>query len=105
MAYRVFERVEAGRETRTYLHDPLVSVGKYVAAEAAIKVADIAQRLSGGHGYFEPYGIDRYLRDFYGVVPIIGGQTAIEAEIGARVIWQQERRLKNRQRLARTETQ
>lgn len=105
VAYRVFERVEAGRETRSYLHDPLVSVGKYVAAEAAIKVADIAQRLSGGHGYFEPYGIDRYLRDFYGVVPIIGGQTAIEAEIGARVIWQQERRLKNSQRLARTEIQ
>jgi alkylation response protein AidB-like acyl-CoA dehydrogenase len=97
-AYRVFERVEAGRETRTYLHDPLVAIGKYTSTEAAIEVADIAQRLTGGHGYFEPYGIDRYLRDFYGVVPIIGGQTAIEAQIGSRLIWQHERRLKAQQK-------
>ena len=93
MAYRVFERVEAERDTRGYLHDPLVSIGKYISTEAAIEVADIAQRLSGGHGYFEAFGIDRYLRDFYGLVPIVGGQIAIEAEIGARVIWQYERRL------------
>ncbi|GAB4278508.1 MAG: Acyl-CoA dehydrogenase [Candidatus Promineifilaceae bacterium] len=97
-AYRVFERTELGRETKSYLHDPLVSIGKYLATEAAIEVADIAQRLTGGHGYFEPYGIDRYLRDFYGVVPIIGGQTAIETEIGSRVIWQRERKLKAQQK-------
>ena len=97
-AYRMFEGVEAGRETKSYLHDPLVSIGKYISTEAALEVADIAQRLSGGHGYFEPYGIDRYLRDFYGLVPIIGGQTAIEAEIGGRVIWQRERRLKAQQK-------
>jgi len=97
-AYRMFEGVEAGRETKSYLHDPLVSIGKYISTEAALEVADIAQRLSGGHGYFEPYGIDRYLRDFYGLVPIIGGQPAIEAEIGARVIWQRERRLKAQQK-------
>ena len=99
-AYRVFERTDAGRKTHSYLHDPLVSIGKYLAAESAIEVADIAQRLTGGHGYFEPYGIDRYLRDFYGVVPIIGGQTAIETEIGSRVIWQQERRLIAQQKAA-----
>ena len=93
MAYRVFERTEARRATMGYLHDPLVSIAKYISTEAALEVADIAQRLSGGHGYFEPYGIERYLRDFYGLVPIIGGQPAIEAEIGARVIWQRERRL------------
>ena len=92
-AYRVFERVEAERETKGYLHDSLVSIGKYLSTEAAIEVADIAQRLTGGHGYFEPYGIDRYLRDFYGLVPIVGGQIAIETEIGGRVIWQYERRL------------
>jgi alkylation response protein AidB-like acyl-CoA dehydrogenase len=93
MAYRVFERTEAGRETKAYLHDPIVSIGKYLSTEAAIEVADIAQRLTGGHGFFEPYGIDRYLRDFYGLVPIVGGQIAIETQIGARVIWQYERRL------------
>lgn len=97
LAYRMFEGVEAGRETKSYLHDPLVSIGKYTSTEAALEVADIAQRLSGGHGYFEPFGIDRYLRDFYGLVPIIGGQTAIEAEIGSRIIWQRERRLKAQQ--------
>lgn len=96
-AYRVFERTEAGRETKAYLHDPLVSIGKYLATEAAIEVADIAQRLTGGHGYFEPFGIDRYLRDFYGVVPIIGAQIAIETEIGSRVLWQYERRKRAQQ--------
>ena len=93
MAYRVFERAEAGRETRAYLHDPLVSIGKYISTEAAIEVADIAQRLTGGHGYVERHDIERYLRDFYGLVPIVGGQIAIEAEIGARAIWQHERTL------------
>jgi alkylation response protein AidB-like acyl-CoA dehydrogenase len=101
-AYRVFERTEAGRETKAYLHDPLVSIGKYLSTEAAIEVADIAQRLTGGHGYFEPFGIDRYLRDFYGVVPIIGGQIAIEAEIGSRVIWQYERRLSAQHKQSKT---
>ena len=98
VAYHVFERTEAGRDTFAYLHDPFVSIAKYTSTEAAVEVADIAQRLSGGHGYFEQYGIDRYLRDFYGVVPIIGGQTAIEAEIGSRIIWQRERRLRAQQR-------
>jgi alkylation response protein AidB-like acyl-CoA dehydrogenase len=96
MAYRVFERTEAGRETKAYLHDSLVSVGKYLSTQAAIEVADIAQNLTGGHGYFEPYGIDRYLRDFHGLVPIVGSQVAIESEIGARFIWQHERRLLNK---------
>lgn len=97
-AYRVFERTEAGRETIEYLYDPLVSIGKYLSTEAAIEVADIAQRLTGGHGYFEPFGIDRYLRDFYGLVPILGGQITIEAEIGEQVVWQHERRMKAQQK-------
>lgn len=98
MAYRVFERTEARRADMSYLHDPLVSIAKYISTEAAVEVADLAQRLAGGHGYFEQYQIDRYLRDFYGVVPIIGGQIAIEAEIGGRVIWQHERRMNARRR-------
>lgn len=104
-AYRVFERTEAGRETKAYLHDPLVSIGKYLSTQAAVEVADIAQNLTGGHGYFEPFGIDRYLRDFYGVVPIIGGQIAIEAEIGARVIWQYERRLNAQRKQSKQKNQ
>jgi alkylation response protein AidB-like acyl-CoA dehydrogenase len=104
-AYRVFERVEAERETKGYLHDPLVSIGKYLSTEAAVEVADIAQRLTGGHGYFEPFGIDRYLRDFYGLVPIVGGQIAIEAEIGARVIWEHERQLSAKHKQYRQQDQ
>lgn len=98
VAYRAFARAEAGRETKAYLHDPLIAIGKYVSTEAAIEVADLAQRLAGGHGYVENYDIDRYLRDFYGLVPIVGGQLAIETEIGARAIWQYERLLNARRK-------
>jgi len=93
-AYRAFERTEAGREKRAYLHDSFVTIGKYISTEAAIEAADIAQHLTGGHGYFEPFEIDRYLRDFYGLVPIVSGQISIETEIGEHVMWQHERRLK-----------
>ena len=92
VAYRVFARTEAGKAVDGHLHDPLVAVGKYTSTEAAIAVADMAQRLAGGHGYFEKHGIERYLRDVYGLVPILGGQTAIEVQLGSHVIWQQERR-------------
>jgi alkylation response protein AidB-like acyl-CoA dehydrogenase len=90
-AYRVFERTEAGRAHDGHLHDPMVAVGKYTSTEAALAVADLAQRLAGGHGYFEKHGIERYLRDVYGLVPILGGQTAIEVQLGAHVIWQRQR--------------
>jgi alkylation response protein AidB-like acyl-CoA dehydrogenase len=91
-AYRVFARTEAGRATNEYLHDPLVAVGKYWSTEAALLAASLAQRFSGGHGYFEQHGIDRYLRDFHGLVPILGGQPAIEVALGSRVIWEYQRR-------------
>jgi len=99
-AYRSFARTEAGREKRAYLHDSFVTIGKYISTESAIEVADIAQRLTGGHGYFEPFGIDRYLRDFYGLVPIVSGQISIETEIGEHVVWQHERRLKAQLKLS-----
>jgi alkylation response protein AidB-like acyl-CoA dehydrogenase len=92
IAYRVFERTEERRAGQEYVHDPLVSISKYVATESAIEVADIAQRLTGGHGYFEQYGIERYIRDFYALVPIIGGQVAIETQIGERELYRSETR-------------
>ena len=92
VAYRVFERTEAGRDNDGHLHDPMVPVGKYWSTEAALTVADLAQRMAGGHGYFEQHGIDRYLRDLYGLVPILGGQPAIEVDLGSRVIWAHQRR-------------
>lgn len=98
--YRMLERIESLRDSRAYVHEPLVPVAKYLSTEAALEVADLAQRLSGGHGYFEPYGIERYLRDFYGLVPIIGGQIAIETQVGDHVIWRHGRR-----RVSRNKTQ
>jgi alkylation response protein AidB-like acyl-CoA dehydrogenase len=96
VAYKVFERIESGRKNHSYVHDPLVSIAKYLSTESAIEVANLAQRLSGGHGFFESFGIERYLRDFYGVVPIIGGQPAIETEVGSRQIFLFERQQRAR---------
>ncbi len=87
LLYRVLHRVEQGKHRSSYLHDPLVAVSKYVATEAAVLCADTAQRLAGDHGFFERFEIDRYLRDFYSIVPIIGGQYAIETELGRRVLF------------------
>jgi alkylation response protein AidB-like acyl-CoA dehydrogenase len=57
-----------------------------LSTENAISVAQTAQQLTGDHGYFERFELDRYLRDFYGLVPIVGGQYAIETQLGERVI-------------------
>jgi alkylation response protein AidB-like acyl-CoA dehydrogenase len=92
--YRSLESAESGRADGSFTGDHLISVGKYVAVESALTVADAAQRLSGGHGYFSEFGIDRYLRDFYGLQPIIGGQIGIEATMGSRAIF--ERKLRRR---------
>ena len=88
--YRVFARVEKKRHDHSYIHDSLLAMAKYISTESAIEVANLAQRLSGGHGYFEAYGIERCLRDFFGLVPIVGGQLAIEVEVGGRRIFQFE---------------
>jgi alkylation response protein AidB-like acyl-CoA dehydrogenase len=90
--YRSLARAEPGRTDCGVNDEQMVSVAKYVAVESALEVAGIAQRLSGGHGYFSKYGIDRYLRDFNGVQPILGGQLAIEAVAGAKLIFQQQLR-------------
>lgn len=92
VAYRSFARTEAGRAEDGYLHDALVAVGKYLSTENALFVADTAQKLTGDHGYFERFEFDRYLRDFYGLVPIVGGQYAIETQLGERVISEHLRR-------------
>lgn len=95
-AYRAFAVAEALREDHAYIHDPIIAIAKYTSTEAAIEVADTAQRLTGGHGYFEKYGMERYLRDFYGLVPILGGQPSIETQVGATWIWKQQRRASRR---------
>lgn len=75
-----------GRAVDGHLQDSLVAVGKYLSTESALQVAGTAQKLIGDHGYFEHFEIDRYLRDFYGLVPIVGGQYAIETQLGERIV-------------------
>jgi len=91
-AYKAFAETEAERENNNFVHNPIISIAKYLSTESALEVADIAQRMTGGHGYFESFGIERFIRDFYGLVPIIGGQPAIEVEVGARYMFEKESR-------------
>lgn len=94
VVYTALERTDRAGSEESYLHDPAVAVGKYVAVQSATTVAEIAQKLAGHNGYFERYGFERYLRDFYGVLPILGGQYAIETQLGERLVF--ERRLQAR---------
>ena len=96
--YRALARAEAGGG-KACIQDPTISAAKYVAVEQALVVADLAQRLTGGHGYFQKHGFDRFLRDFYGLVPILGSQLAIETGVGARQIFEQQRRRSTLNRL------
>jgi alkylation response protein AidB-like acyl-CoA dehydrogenase len=95
-AYRTFAEVEADREDGSYVYNPLLAAAKYVSTASAVEVATIAQQLAGGNGFFCKYGIERFIRDFHGLVPIVGTPTAIEAQQGAREIYQQEMRRRNR---------
>ena len=74
--------------------EPLVPIAKYVAVESALECAAIAQRFAGSHGYFSEHGIDRYLRDFYGLSPIVGSQPAIETQLGARTLFRHQLRMR-----------
>lgn len=79
------------RTTRTDIDinwDPYVAMAKYFLIQQAISIADTAQQLLGGYGYFQEFEFDRYLRDFYGVVPIIGTQYTLEVDLGIRAVQQ-----------------
>ena len=77
-----------GRGDIDYLWDPQVAKAKYFLTEQALTVAQTAQHILGGYGYMQEYGFDRYLRDFYGLVPIIGTQYTLEVDIGIRAVQQ-----------------
>lgn len=95
-AYRTFAEVETNRSEGTFIHNPMVAIAKYVSTECALEVARIAHRISGGHGYFRKYGIERYVRDFHGLLPILGGPDTVEALLGGRTIFHEQlRRGKN----------
>ena len=86
MVHSMLERV--GNEDLDYLWDPNVAMAKYFLIEQAVGMAQTAQQLLGGYGYMQEFEFDRYLRDFYGVVPIIGTQYTLEVDLGIRAIQQ-----------------
>jgi len=77
---------ETGRGDLDYLWDPWAAKAKYFLIERATEVARTAQQILGGYGYMQEHGFDRFLRDFYGVVPIIGTQLTLEVDIGIRAV-------------------
>lgn len=83
-----------GQKDLDYLWDPHVAMAKYFVIEQAVHVAHTAQQLLGGYGYLQEYEFDRYLRDFYGVVPLFGTQYTLEVDLGIRAIQEvQEKKL------------
>ncbi|MFQ5961574.1 MAG: acyl-CoA dehydrogenase family protein [Candidatus Methylomirabilales bacterium] len=77
---------ETGREDLDYLWDPWAAKSKYFLLEQATMVAQTVQQIVGGYGYMQEYEFDRFLRDFYGLVPIVGTQFTLEVDIGIRAI-------------------
>jgi alkylation response protein AidB-like acyl-CoA dehydrogenase len=94
----VTERMLRDADAQMPLTTLSFSVGKHVGATQAIEVAHIAQKLVGGAGFWQDQGFDRYLRDLYGLLPILGGPIALETELGLRAIEHRamERRLDER---------
>ena len=77
---------KTGRNDLDYLWDPWAAKAKYFLIEQATQMAHTAQKILGGYGYMQEYGFDRFLRDFYGLVPIVGTQYTLEVDIGIRAV-------------------
>ena len=92
---------ETGRSDLDYLWNPWAAKAKYFLIEQATQVAHTAQQILGGYGYMQEYGFDRFLRDFYGLVPIVGTQYTLEVDIGIRAV--QELRMKHNADIAITD--
>ncbi len=88
IVHSMLERV--GNNDLDYLWDPNVAMAKYFLLEQATHMAQTAQQILGGYGYMQEFEFDRYLRDFYGLVPIVGTQYTLEVDLGIRAIQQLE---------------
>ena len=55
---------------------------KLYATECAVEIAHEALQVAGGHGFFGTSGIDRHLRDAYGLTVHLGHSALLREEIG-----------------------
>ena len=62
--------------------NPLAWTAKYTIGEAGVQVATAAQRLLGTKGFLRETGVDRYLRDFSGLIAGGNPQDKLEIELG-----------------------
>jgi acyl-CoA dehydrogenase len=62
--------------------DPIGAAAKYTISERAIDVSTRAFRLLGGKGYVRDQRIERYVRDFYGLLAGGGAQDVLEVDLG-----------------------
>lgn len=89
---------KTGQSDLDYLWDPWVAMAKYFLIEQATQVAHMAQQILGGYGYMQEYGFDRFMRDFYGLVPIVGTQYTLEVDLGIQSVQEhRERKMAARQ--------
>ncbi len=77
------------------IFDPIGAAAKYTISERAIEISTRAFRLLGGKGYVRDSQIERYVRDFYGLLAGGGAQDILEVDLGMGAI-------SNHQRLQRT---
>jgi len=68
------------------LFDEIVSTAKYQVTEHALAVAIDALHLMGGRGYACSTPVERYLRDFCGLIPGAGSQDILQTNIGLMTI-------------------
>ena len=67
-------------------------MAKYYVTDRAIEMAAHAFRLLGGKGYVKEHRLDRFLRDFYGLLAGGGAQDILEVDLGARSVSDLDRR-------------
>jgi alkylation response protein AidB-like acyl-CoA dehydrogenase len=80
------------------LFDPLPSAAKHHVTEQALEVVLCAMRLLGGQGYLKDSALERYLRDFTGLIPGAGAQDILEVNLGVGAISEVERALREEER-------
>ncbi|HEY3801743.1 MAG TPA: acyl-CoA dehydrogenase [Kofleriaceae bacterium] len=64
------------------MFDPIGAAAKYTISERAIEISTRAFRLLGGKGYVRDQRIERYVRDFYGLLAGGGSQDVLEVDLG-----------------------
>lgn len=64
------------------MFDPIGAAAKYAISETAVDISTRAFRLLGGKGYVRDQRVERYVRDFYGLLAGGGAQDVLEVDLG-----------------------